>query len=114
MPNGSFITINNQPPVSTTISHVKPINSGNNASLRTRPLSSQGLCRKEVPNIKLNTFAKGFTNESRVNSETYRQEETNLHQEYQRSIDDERKLKLQIEKELKSKHNEIRDLKDKV
>ena len=115
LPNGSFITINNQTPNCTAFNQPKPPaqplqKAQTAASLRSRPLSSQGFNKRDtietnaVSNVKINSFIKGFSNDtnlqqSRINSETYRQEESN--NENGRLLQLERDLKFQLEKEIK-------------
>ena len=70
-----------------------------------------------VSNVKINSFIKGFSNDtnlqqSRINSETYREEESNI--EIATLLQQERELKFKLEKEIKLKSTEIKDLKLKV
>lgn len=122
LPNGQFITIQNQPPVQTTISPVKP--KQNPSSLR-RPLSSQGFGhRREQINVNYVknghcAFPQGalclgnVSSNSRVNQETYRQGDRSL-ELLEMERDD---LKMKVEsfaKEIEMKDLQIKDLKERA
>lgn len=109
IPNASIISLNSQPQQSTTQMPMKPP-----ASLRSRPISA-GTSQpritqpKEGANTKVNSWVKGYTNASTnipspvVDSETYRQEDSDLSNRVS-----------QLERELKNKTIENKELKDKV
>lgn len=134
IPNGSFISITNQPPISTQITQVKRPQK-NPVQFRSRPSSSQSQRREQInasPFSGQNEFQGRF-----VGNETYRRdnfEERTLKNELEQiicskhSIERELKereleikdlkqkagLSIRIEKELKDKEVEVRDLKHKI
>jgi predicted RNase H-like nuclease (RuvC/YqgF family) len=108
IPNASIISLNSQPQQSTTQMPMKPP-----ASLRSRPISAgtsqPRITQPKEANTKVNSWVKGYTNASTnipspvVDSETYRQEDSDLSNRVS-----------QLERELKNKTIENKELKDKV